>query len=116
MVHEGRAEKLTRYNNPKVEQLIAMLASRDPKVRQAKYEELQKIIWAEEEATIWPYYSVAVYGVRDRIGGYEAGRLRPTLGRERRLIDSHSSGTLMRATRRRSGGAAFTAPASPCLD
>ena len=72
MVHEGRAEKLTRYNNPKVEQLIMDASQADPKVRQAKYEELQKIIWAEEEATIWPYYSVAVYGVRDRIGGYEA--------------------------------------------
>jgi len=65
------AEKLTRYNNPKVEALVAEARKPDPKVRQAKYEELQKIIWTEEEATIWPYYSTAVYGVRDRVGGYE---------------------------------------------
>jgi peptide/nickel transport system substrate-binding protein len=65
------AEKLTRYNNPKVEALIGEARKPDPKVRQAKYEELQKIIWTDEEATIWPYYSVAVYGIRDRVGGYE---------------------------------------------
>jgi peptide/nickel transport system substrate-binding protein len=66
------AEKLSRYSNPKVEQLVMEARKPDPKVRQAKYEELQKIIWNEEEATIWPYYSVAVYGVRDRVGGYQA--------------------------------------------
>ncbi|MDP8924421.1 MAG: ABC transporter substrate-binding protein [Chloroflexota bacterium] len=66
------AEKLSRYNNPTVEQLIMEARRPDPAVRQAKYEELQKIIWDEEEATIWPYYSIAVYGVRDRVGGFEA--------------------------------------------
>src|SRR5262245_59419693 len=34
------SEKLTRYSNPKVEQLIAEGRVPDPKVRQAKYEEL----------------------------------------------------------------------------
>ena len=67
------AEKLTRYNNPKVEQLIMEAAQADPKLRQAKYEELQKIIWAEEEATIWPYLQRRGLRPRDRIGGYEAG-------------------------------------------
>ena len=66
------AEKLSRYSNPRVEQLVMEARKPDPKVRQAKYEELQKVIWDEEEATIWPYYSIAVYGVRDRVGGFEA--------------------------------------------
>jgi ABC-type transport system substrate-binding protein len=66
------AEKLSRYNNPTVEGLIVEARKPDPKTRQAKYEQLQKIIWTDEEATIWPYYSVAIYGTRDRVGGYEA--------------------------------------------
>jgi peptide/nickel transport system substrate-binding protein len=67
------AEKLTRYNNPRVEQLVAEGRVPDPKVRQAKYEELEKILW-EEEAEIWPYYSVAIYGVSDRLKNFEARR------------------------------------------
>jgi len=42
------SEKLTRYNNPRVEQLIAEGRVPDPKVRQAKYEELERILWDEE--------------------------------------------------------------------
>ena len=49
------SEKLTRYNNPRVEQLIAEGRVPDPKVRQAKYEELERILW-DEEPEIWPYY------------------------------------------------------------
>ena len=67
------AEKLTRYNNPKVEQLIMEGRVPDPKVRQAKYEELQRILW-EEEPEIWPYYSVALYAVSDRLQNFEARR------------------------------------------
>jgi peptide/nickel transport system substrate-binding protein len=66
------AEKLSRYNNPKVEALIGEARKPDPKTRQAKYEELQRVIWDEEEATVWPYYSVAVFATRDRVSGYEA--------------------------------------------
>ncbi|HYB71194.1 MAG TPA: ABC transporter substrate-binding protein, partial [Candidatus Bathyarchaeia archaeon] len=64
------SEKLTRYNNPRVEQLIAEGRVPDPKVRQAKYEELERILW-DEEPEIWPYYSVAIYGVSDRLRNFE---------------------------------------------
>ncbi len=67
------AEKLTRYNNPRVEQLIAEGRVPDPKVRQAKYEELERILW-DEDAEIWPYYSVAIYGVSDRLRNFEPRR------------------------------------------
>ncbi len=43
----------------------------DDAVRQQKYEELQQMIW-DEEAMIWPYYSVAIFGVRDSVQNYEA--------------------------------------------
>src|SRR5438309_2139486 len=67
------SEKLTRYNNPRVEQLIAEGRVPDPKVRQAKYEELERILW-DEEPEIWPYYSVAIYGVSDRVRNFEPRR------------------------------------------
>ena len=67
------SEKLTRYNNPRVEQLIAEGRVPDPKVRQAKYEELERILW-DEEPEIWPYYSVAIYGVSDRLRNFEPRR------------------------------------------
>jgi peptide/nickel transport system substrate-binding protein len=67
------AEKLTRYNNPRVEQLIAEGRVPDPRVRQQKYEELQRILW-EEEPEIWPYYSVAIYAVSDKLQNFEARR------------------------------------------
>jgi len=67
------AEKLTRYHNPRVEQLIAEGRVPDPRVRQQKYEELQRILW-EEEPEIWPYYSVAIYAASDRLRGFEARR------------------------------------------
>jgi peptide/nickel transport system substrate-binding protein len=67
------SEKLTRYNNPRVEQLIAEGRVPDPKVRQAKYEELERILW-DEDAEIWPYYSVAIYGVSDRLRNFEPRR------------------------------------------
>jgi peptide/nickel transport system substrate-binding protein len=67
------AEKLTRYDNPRVEQLIAEGRVPDPKVRQQKYEELERILW-EEEPEIWPYYSVAIYGISDKLRGFEARR------------------------------------------
>jgi len=67
------SEKLTRYSNPKVEQLIAEGRVPDPKVRQAKYEELEKIVW-DEEAELWLYYTVAIYGVSERLKNFEARR------------------------------------------
>ena len=67
------AEKLTRYNDPKVEGLIAEGRVPDPKVRQQKYEEIQRILW-EDEPEIWPYYSVAIYGISDKLKGFEARR------------------------------------------
>lgn len=66
------AAALSRYNNPTVEQLVVEARSTTPAVRQQKYEQLQRIIWDDEEATIWPYYSTAVYATRDRISGFEA--------------------------------------------
>src|SRR5262252_3145993 len=67
------AEKLTRYSNPRVEQLVGEGRVPDPRVRQAKYEELERILW-EEEPEIWPYYSVAIYAVSDRLKNFEARR------------------------------------------
>jgi peptide/nickel transport system substrate-binding protein len=67
------AAGLTRYDNPRVEQLIAEARVPDPKVRQQKYEEIQRILW-DEEPEIWPYYSVAIYAVSDKLRGYEARR------------------------------------------
>ena len=67
------AAKLTRYDNPRVEQLIAEGRVPDPKVRQAKYEELERILW-EEEPEIWLCYTVAIYGVSDRLRNFEARR------------------------------------------
>lgn len=66
------ASGLSRYDNPDVEQLIAEARVPDPDTRQEKYEELQRILWEEEEPTIWPYYSVAIYGASDRVQNYEA--------------------------------------------
>ena len=67
------SEKLTRYANPKVEQLIVEGRVPDPKVRQAKYEELERIVW-DEDAELWLYYTVAIYGVSDRLRNFEARR------------------------------------------
>ena len=66
------AARLNRYNNPTVEQLIQEARVPDPKVRQRKYEDLQRILWNAEEPTIWPYYTVAIYGVRSNIRNYQA--------------------------------------------
>ena len=67
------AEKLTRYDNPRIEQLIAEGRVPDPKVRQQKYEEIEKALW-EDEPEIWPYYSVAIYAVSDKLQNYQARR------------------------------------------
>ena len=67
------AEKLTRYDNQKVEQLISEGRAPDPKVRQQKYEEIEKILW-DDETEIWPYYSVAIYGVSDKLQNFQARR------------------------------------------
>jgi peptide/nickel transport system substrate-binding protein len=66
------AKELSRYYNPTVENLIMEARSTNPATRQAKYAQLQQIIWDQEEATIWPFYSVAVYAQRDRVSGFEA--------------------------------------------
>ena len=67
------AEKLTRFNDPRVEQLVAEGRVPDPKVRQQKYEEIQRILW-EDEPEIWPYYSVAIYAISDKLRNFEARR------------------------------------------
>ncbi|MBI3458308.1 MAG: hypothetical protein HY002_21260 [Candidatus Rokubacteria bacterium] len=67
------AEKLTRFYDPRVEQLIAEGRVPDPKVRQQKYEELERILW-DEEPEIWPYYSVAIYAISDKLRNFEARR------------------------------------------
>ena len=67
------AEKLTRYANPKIEELIAEGRVPDPKVRQAKYEEIEKALW-EDEPELWPYYSVAIYAVSDKLQNFQARR------------------------------------------
>jgi ABC-type transport system substrate-binding protein len=73
VVHEGRGQGATRYDNPRIERLIAEGRVPDPKVRQQKYEEIQRILW-DEEPEIWPYYSVAIYAVSDKLRGFEARR------------------------------------------
>jgi peptide/nickel transport system substrate-binding protein len=65
------ASTLSRYNNPAIEQLVIEARSTDNTVRQAKYEQIERTIW-EEETAIWPYNSTAVYGIRDRVSGFEA--------------------------------------------
>jgi peptide/nickel transport system substrate-binding protein len=67
------AEKLTRFSDPRVEQLIAEGRVPDPKVRQQKYEEIDRILW-EDEPEIWPYYTVAIYAISDKLRGFEARR------------------------------------------
>jgi peptide/nickel transport system substrate-binding protein len=67
------AEKMTRFADPKVEQLIAEGRVPDPKVRQQKYEEIERILW-EDEPEIWPYYSVAIYAISDKLRNFEARR------------------------------------------
>ena len=65
------AEKLSRYDNPKVEELLPKTRVADRAAAQKAYEEVQKILW-EEEPTIWPMYSVATYAMQDRLVNYEA--------------------------------------------
>jgi peptide/nickel transport system substrate-binding protein len=65
------AATLSRYNNPVVEQLVVEARSTDNTVRQQKYEQIERILWNDEEDAIWPYNSTAVYGVRDRVSGFE---------------------------------------------
>ena len=67
------AEKLTRFSDPRVEQLIADGRVPDPKVRQQKYEEIDRLLW-EEEPEIWPYYTVAIYAISDKLRNFEARR------------------------------------------
>jgi peptide/nickel transport system substrate-binding protein len=67
------AKGLTRFDNHRVEQLIAEGRVPDPKVRQQKYEELERILW-EDEPEIWPYYSVAIYAVSTRLQNFEPRR------------------------------------------
>ena len=64
------ASSLSRFSDPAIEQLVIEARSTDNAVRQAKYEQLERTIW-EQETAIWPYNSTAVYGVRDRVSGFE---------------------------------------------
>src|SRR5207244_10930077 len=67
------AQKRTRFSDPRVEQLIAEGRVPDPKVRQQKYAEIERILW-DEEPEIWPYYSVAIYAISDKLSNFEARR------------------------------------------
>jgi peptide/nickel transport system substrate-binding protein len=67
------AEKLTRFSDPRVEQLIAEGRVPDLKVRQQKYEEIDRLLW-EDEPEIWPYYTVAIYAISDKLRNFEARR------------------------------------------
>jgi peptide/nickel transport system substrate-binding protein len=67
------AEKLTRFYDPRVEQLIAEGRVPDPKIRQQKYEEIDRLLW-EDEPEIWPYYTVAIYAISDKLRNFEARR------------------------------------------
>jgi peptide/nickel transport system substrate-binding protein len=64
------AARLTRYNNPTVEQLVVEGRSPDPNVRRQKYQDVSKILW-EEEPMIWPYYTTASYGVRANVTNFQ---------------------------------------------
>ena len=59
------AEKLTRYDDPRSSSSSRRAGCPIPRCARPKYEELERILW-EEEPEIWPYYSVAIYGVSDR--------------------------------------------------
>jgi peptide/nickel transport system substrate-binding protein len=67
------AEKMTRFYDPRVERLIGQGRVPDPKVRQQKYEEIERILW-DEEPEIWPYYTVAIYALSDKLRNFEARR------------------------------------------
>jgi peptide/nickel transport system substrate-binding protein len=65
------ASTLSRFSDPTVEQLVIEARSTNNDVRQAKYEQLERMIW-DQETAIWPYNSTAVYGIRSRVDGFEA--------------------------------------------
>jgi peptide/nickel transport system substrate-binding protein len=67
------AEKLTRFSDPRIEQLIAEGRVPDTRVRQQKYEEIDRLLW-EDEPEIWPYYTVAIYAISDKLRNFEARR------------------------------------------
>lgn len=64
------AEKMTRYNNPGLESKLPATRVPDPAARQKALEEVSRMLW-EEEAHIWPWYTVASYAMRDRVQGFE---------------------------------------------
>ncbi|MHB1005045.1 MAG: ABC transporter substrate-binding protein [Chloroflexota bacterium] len=55
-----------RYSDSRVEEALPRTRLSDPQIRQKAYEDVQKILW-EDEPTLWPFYSVAVYAIRDRV-------------------------------------------------
>jgi peptide/nickel transport system substrate-binding protein len=67
------AEKMTRFSDPRVERLIGQGRVPDPKVRQQRYEEIERILW-DDEPEIWPYYTVAIYALSDKLRNFEARR------------------------------------------
>jgi peptide/nickel transport system substrate-binding protein len=64
------AEKMTRYNNSKVEGTLPRTRVLDQAQRQRALEQVSKMLW-DEEPHIWPWYSVAGYVLRDRIQNFE---------------------------------------------
>ena len=70
---KGGRREADALRQPPIEQLIAEGRVPDPKVRQQKYEEIEKALW-EDEPEIWPYYSVAIYAVSDKLQNFQARR------------------------------------------
>lgn len=63
------AEKMTRYNNPALEGQLPRTRAIDPAARQQALEEVSRLLW-NEEAHIWPWYTVATYAARDRVQNF----------------------------------------------
>ncbi len=63
--------KLNRFSDKEIDDLAAKSRTNDPAQRQKILEEIQQKLW-DLDAAIWPYYSEASYGLRDRVQGFEA--------------------------------------------
>lgn len=63
--------KLNRFSDKEIDDLVVKSRANDPAQRQKVLEEIQQRLW-DMDAAIWPYYSEASYGVRDRVKGFEA--------------------------------------------
>ena len=67
------AEKLTRYNNPRSSSSSPRGACRIPRCARRSTRS-SSASCGTRTPEIWPYYSVAIYGVSDRLRNFEARR------------------------------------------